>query len=106
MTVKEVVERRIREYFRNTFGREDVLPNVAIEGLAEKIEEYADIIYRIVDEEKIFEDIDYVADEIGVELSDEERGDAFYRYAKIKDNDDSIQYLFDTIRDIVGEREK
>lgn len=106
MIVKEEIEQVIRKYLAETFKNEDALPNVIIEGLAEAIAKDRFVIYGLVDEEYNYEDIDMVASDRRVELSDKEKGDAYWRYKKVRDNDDSIQYLYDIIDEIVERRER
>lgn len=106
MIVKEEIERVIRKYLAETFKDKDALPNVMIEGLAEAIASDRWNIYALVDQECIYMDIDMVASDKEVELSNEEKGVACHRYRKIRDNDDSIQYLYDIIDEIVEGRKQ
>ena len=76
----------IRGYMSKTFGNPDALPSPVVEGLAEEI--------------------DMVAGFEEVELTEDERKEAFSRYRKAQEYESSIDSLSEIINDIADKREK
>lgn len=96
----------IRGYMSKTFGNPDALPSPVVEGLAEEIDNHGHEIYESIRDEYDYDDIDMMSDFEGVELTEDERKEAFSRYRKAQEYESSIDSLSEIINDIAGKREK
>lgn len=96
----------IRGYMSKTFGNPDALPGPVVEGLAEEIDNHGHEIYESIRDEYDYDDIDMVAGFEEVELTEDERKEAFSRYRKAKEYESSIDSLSEIINDIADKREK
>lgn len=102
--VTGLVASTIKEYLRDELKNENAIPQLLIDGIANAINKKRWQIYSIVDDEYMHEDIDTVCNDRGVALDDEEVGEAYYRYQKVRENDDSMSYLYEIIDEIIEER--
>jgi len=89
-----------------TFGNPDALPKPVLEGLAEEIDKHGYEIYENVRDEYDYDDIDMVTGYRDIELTEDERKEAFSKYRKAQEYESSIDSLYEIINDIVNKREK
>lgn len=86
----------IRDWLNNTFGNPDALPTPVLNGLAEEIDKHRWEIYKSVKDEYDMDDIDAVALDYDIKLTDEERGIILHKYQDCEYQDrDTIKDLLD-----------
>lgn len=87
----------IRDWLNNTFGNPDALPTPVLNGLAEEIDKHRWEIYKYQKEEYDMEDIDAVALDYGIELTDNEREMILHKYQDCEYQDlETVKDLLDT----------
>lgn len=86
----------IRDWLNKTFGNPDALPTPVLNGLAEEIDKHRWEIYRYQKDEYDMDDIDAVALDYGIKLTDEEREMILHKYQDCEYQD------MDAIKDLLG----
>ena len=85
----------IRDWLNKTFGNPDALPTPVLNGLAEEIDKHRWEIYRYQKDEYDMDDIDAVALDYDIKLTDEEREIILHKYQYCEYQD------MDTIKDLL-----
>ena len=85
----------IRDWLNKTFGNPDALPTPVLNGLAEEIDKHRWEIYRYQKDEYDMDDIDAVALDYDIKLTDEEREIILHKYQDCEYQD------MDTIKDLL-----
>ena len=99
--MKERLETIIRDWLNTSFGNPDAIPGLMVKGLAEEINKHRWEIYRFVKDENDMEDIERVANDREIELTDEEAEIVLHKYQDSEYQDiDTIDYLLDRIIEI------
>lgn len=94
----------IRDWLNEKFGNPDALPNLVLKGLAEEINKHRWEIHTYVQAEYDMEDIETIADDMDIELTDDEKARVLHRYKKLEDSNlDTLEYI---IEEIKNEREE
>lgn len=102
--MQDRIETIIRDWLNIKFGNPDALPNLVLKGLAEEIYKHRWEIHRSVQEEYDMEDIDLTAENMAVELTEDERLRVLHRYKKIEDSNlETLSYI---VEEVIDEREK
>lgn len=87
----------IRDWLNNTFGNPDALPTPVLNGLAEEIDKHRWEIYKYQKDEYDMEDIDAVALDYNIELTDNEREMILHKYQDCEYQDlETVKDLLDT----------
>lgn len=87
----------IRDWLNNTFGNPDALPTPVLNGLAEEIDKHRWEIYKYQKDEYDMEDIDAVALDYNIELTDNEREIILHKYQDCEYQDlETVKDLLDT----------
>lgn len=87
----------IRDWLNNTFGNPDALPTPVLNGLAEEIDKHRWEIYKYQKDEYDMEDIDAVALDYNIELTNNEREMILHKYQDCEYQDlDTVKDLLDT----------
>lgn len=102
--MQDRIENIIKHWLEENFGNSGALPNLVLKGLAEEITKHKWEIHSFVQKECDMEDIDMTAENMDVELTEDERLRALHRYEKLEDSNlDTLYYI---IEEIIAEREK
>lgn len=104
--MQDRIETIIRDWLNKEFKNSNAIPGPMLKGLAEEIDKHRWEIYENARDEYDFEDIDIVADNNGVELTEDERTDAFYRYRKVQQYESSINELDEIVKYIIEKRKE
>ena len=96
--MKDRIEKIIKNYLVNEYGNENALPKPVLNGLVDVIMEHKYEIHSMVQEEYDLEDIDATAEEMEVELTDDQRMNALHRYKKLENS--NLDLLWDIINDV------
>lgn len=87
----------IRDWLNNTFGNPDALPTPVLNGLAEEIDKHRWEIYKYQKDEYDMDDIDAVALDYNIELTDNEREMILHKYQDCEYQDlETVKDLLDT----------
>lgn len=97
-------EKIILEWMDKEFKNKDAMPKVLVSSLAAELASKAYVIHSLVDKEYDLEDIDYVAENRGEELTDEERQEILERYRNIESH--SIEDIEEVMSWVLKQREK
>lgn len=96
--MKDRIETIIRDWLNKEFKNPSAIPTPMLKGLAEEIDKHRWEIYRFVKEEYDLEDIEMVAKDKEIELTDEELKIVLHKYQNSDYQDtDTIDYLVDRI---------
>lgn len=96
--MKDRIQTIIRDWLNTTFDNPDAIPKLVVAGLADEIDKHRWEIYRFTKEEYDLEDIDMVADNKDVELTDDERLRVLHNYQNSEYQDsDTIDYFIDEV---------
>lgn len=104
--MQDRIETIIRDWLNKEFKNPNAIPGPMLKGLAEEIDKHKWEIYENVRDEYDFEDIDMVAGHNDVELTGDERTDAFYEYRKAQQYESSIDALSEIVRNIIAKRKE
>lgn len=102
--MEERVEGILISWFEREFGNRNALPGVLIKGIAEEICRHKYEIFEQVNNEYLLDDIDFVAHNEDVELTEEEKQRALDRYKRVENS--NIEVLSYIITDIVRNRKE
>lgn len=98
MWMQDRIKTIIRDWLNETFGNPQALPGPVLDGLADVIDRHSWEIYRHVMDQNDLEDIEYVTEDMGVELTAKEKSIALHKYQDIEDTRlDSLRCIIDYI---------
>lgn len=104
--MEDRIETIIRDWLNTEFKNPNAIPGLMLKGLAKEIDKHRWEIYENVRDEYDFEDIDIVTGHYDVELTGDERTNAFYEYRKVQQYASSIDALDEIVRNIIAKRKE
>lgn len=99
--MEERLEKIIYNWVEENFGKSEAAdPSWSIKELAKELAKHKWEIRSMVQEEYDLEDIDDVADDLGVKLTKDEKSFALHRYRKIEDSNlETLEYIIKDIKE-------
>lgn len=98
--IKEI----ILEYLEKEYGNKNAIPGLLVSGIASVIYNHRWEIYSYTKQEYDLEDIDIIEDNMGVNLTKDERNKILHYYQNSEYQD--MDTLRDIVEEVVEEREK
>lgn len=96
--MKDRIETIIRDWLNKEFKNPSAIPGPMLKGLAEEIDRHKWEIYKFIKDEYDLEDIETVATDKEIELTDKEAEIVLHKYQDSEYQDvDTISYLVDRI---------
>ena len=96
--MEDRIQTIIRDWLNTTFDNPNAIPKLMVVGLADEINKHRWEIYRFVKEEYDLEDIERVANDKGIMLTDEEMEIVLHKYQDSEYQDiDAIDFLLGRI---------
>ena len=102
--LEQEIKNILTDYFKQEFGNENALPNLVLSGIAHELAKNGWKLYRIVQKQYDYEDIDDMAGIKDIELTKEEREEIYENYSNSEYKDsDTLFYL---LEDLIEDRKK
>ena len=94
----------ILDYLEKEYSNRNAIPGLLVSGIARAIDEYRWEIYSYTKVEYDLEDIDIASDNMGVDLTKDERDKILHYYQNSEYQD--MDTLRDIVEEVIEEREK
>lgn len=101
---ESIAKRIIKNWLEEKFKNPEAMPELMINGLAKEFDEHKWEIYNMVQIEYLNQDIDFIVNNMGETITDNEREYIIHRYSKIEDT--NMEELSCIVDDVIEDRKR